>query len=84
MRPPPLRCTAWTSELPANATQQRRVRAWCRVLLWGVSLAAAIAAGGCAPGRLAAPTNSPTTQAECGRSPGTASTWRPELNYCEY
>jgi len=49
-----------------------------------IAASAAIAAGGCASSRSAAPAVSPVSQAECGRTPGTAGTWRPQLNYCEF
>ena len=49
-------------------------------------LAAAITASGCSAIPVTAPSAYPTTQEtwECGRTPGTAGTWRPQLNYCEY
>jgi len=49
-----------------------------------IAASAAIAAGGCSSSRSAAPAVSPVSQAECGRTPGTAGTWRPQLNYCEF
>jgi len=49
-----------------------------------IAASAAIAAGGCSAGRSAAPTVSPVSHAECWRTPGTAGTWRPQLNYCEF
>ena len=59
-----------------------------RVLLCGVFMLAAattVAAAGCSsPGQLAISTTSPTPKSECGLTPGTAGTWRPELGYCEY
>jgi hypothetical protein len=59
-----------------------------RVLMYGVFMLAAattVAAAGCSSsGQLAVSTTSPTSKSECGRTPGTAGTWRPELNYCEY
>ena len=55
-----------------------------RGVLSGVlALAAAVAAVGCSSGVV--PAVSPTSaQTECGRTPGAAGVWRPQLNYCEY
>lgn len=59
-----------------------------RVLLCGVFMLAAattVAAAGCSSSpQLAVSTTSPTPKGECGRTPGTAGTWRPALGYCEY
>jgi hypothetical protein len=43
-----------------------------------------VAAAACASGALATSTISPTPRDECGRTPGTAATWRSSLGYCEY
>jgi hypothetical protein len=59
-----------------------RISVWKMIV---IAASAAMAAGGCsAIPQLAAPTTSPVSQAECGRTPGTAGTWRPELGYCEF
>jgi hypothetical protein len=59
----------------------RRNAVICGVLMLVVI---GMVAAGCAPGQLAISTTSPTPQSECGRTPGTAGTWRPALGYCEY
>jgi hypothetical protein len=44
-----------------------------------------VAAAGCSSAnQLATSSTSPTSERECGRTPGTAATWRPQLGYCEY
>jgi hypothetical protein len=55
------------------------------VVIPGVlALLAVVVAGGCASNGLVTSTTSPTPQSECGRTPGTAGTWRPQISYCEY
>jgi hypothetical protein len=57
----------------------------CRALPGLLALAAAAAALGCSSGTVAAPSVSGwNTPAQCGATPGTAGTWRPGVNYCEY
>jgi len=65
---------------------QRLHATLCRTLARGVVtvLTTAVAVAGCSSGGLAIPTNSPVTQSDCGRTPGTAGTWRPGLGYCEF
>jgi hypothetical protein len=50
-----------------------------------LALVVIVAAAGCSSAnQLATSSTSPTSQRECGRTPGTAATWRPQLGYCEY
>jgi hypothetical protein len=56
-------------------------RALASLLALGLVLAGASA---CGTGELANSTISATPRSECGRTPGTAGTWRPSLGYCEY